>query len=433
MRVLRNIASSHSLFANSIEQLTKGDDNKYHLKLINMNSDNSDNLSSLTPSKVLDDIYNFTLKIQSANSVNKVLNLFNIEIKKLKFCFDPEIFLFNPDTSECFPLNLECSSQRTNFIRNGLNHGIIDWIGESKSPKILPYNSTEVNNTQRVNCLIVPLINDEKFIGVSSLLTLMSSINQESIEFKALTLYIETAINKIQYELQRNELIKTYSDLQTTQSKLSNDFKLAALGELSYRSIEEIASPLQVILSYAEILKNEYPEIDETVITTIKKQVLNIRDILNRLSKFTEVNENNKRVQSCSLNEAITEFHQLVEPTLNGDAYECILDLEENIPPILSNPVLLKQLLINSFSLINPLNKKGGGIIISTRYSNETIFMKMLFTDHIESVHTNERAVGIKLIKNIMQKHEGDFSLKTSAQTGSTLIFNFPLKRKIRK
>jgi len=433
LRVLKHIAAEHSLFSNSVEQLTKGVDNKYHLKLVKMNNSKKNAYADISLDKIFHDLFTYTLKIQSTSSVNQVLGYFDEEIIKMKIFSEPEIFLISPDSSDCFPLNLGCNSQRSSFVKNIFSEGIIDWIKDQKSPKIIRYSSNGNHNANPLNCLIIPLFNTDKFWGVLSLLTPLKNIIEESIEYKSIITLLGITLNKVQYELQRNELNKTYSDLQTMQSKLSNDFKLAALGELSYRSIEEIASPLQVILSYAEILSNENPEIEESVIETIKKQVMNIRDILNRLSKFTEVDNRTAAIQSCALNNVIKEFKNLIDPTLYGDGYECILDLEENIPPILSNNNMLKQLLINSFSLINPLNKKGGGIIISTRYASETIILSILFTDHIDNVNESEREIGIKLLKNIMAKHEGSFSLNTSVDIGSNLTFNFPLKRKIRK
>lgn len=433
MRLLKHIAAEHSLFSNSVEQLTKGVDNKYHLKLLKMDSSKKISGFDMPADKLFHDFYTYNLKIQSASSVNQVLAYFNDEINKIKIYREPEIFLFSPDTSNCFPLSLNCSPNRSSFIKKIFSEGIIDWLGEQKNPKIIPYTVSEEQYYSSINCLIIPLYNSNRFSGVLSLITSLQTITEEAVEYKFLSLILGITLTKIQYELQRNELNITYSDLQTMQSKLSNDFKLAALGELSYRSIEEIASPLQVILSNTELLKNDYPEVEESVIETIKKQVLNIREILNRLSKFTEVENGKRRIQSCSLNDVITEFYSLIEPTLNGDAYECLLDLEENIPPILSNKNLLKQLLINSFSLINPLNKKGGGIIMSTRYANETIILNILFTDRIKTSQESEKEVGIKLLNNIMSKHEGSFSISTNAETGSCLTFNFPLKRKIRK
>jgi signal transduction histidine kinase len=87
---------------------------------------------------------------------------------------------------------------------------------------------------------------------------------------------------------------------------------------------------------------------------------------------------------------------------------------------------------MNSFSLINPLRGTGGGIIIQSRYSNETIIVKMLFTDTIDSVSKEDKDFGLNILKHLMDKHEGEMRFSSDPGTGTNLIFSFPLKRKMR-
>lgn len=380
----------------------------------------------------LNKIHNFTTRINAHTNLQDIIADFKNEVKSLTFFNEPEIFLINEKTSNCFPLNTNCKENISSFVRRNLSAGVIDWIAETGGYKIIPYGNYN-SLSFGLNCLIIPIFSSGKFRGVLSAITSFTEIDKNSYELKTLTTLLNIVFSKIQYELTKNELNNVYSELQTVQSKLENDYKLAALGELAYRSIEEISSPIQVILSYADLLKREYPEIDEEMTDLIKKKVYDIKAILERLIKFITTDDKAKKVVPCSVNEVIADFKTLIEPALHAENCECVLDLEENIPSILSNKNYLNQIFINGFSLINPLTEPGGGIIIQSRYSKQRIVVKMLFTKAVDLNKINEQDVGLNILKSLMDKHEGEFIINSDEATGSTLVFSFPLIRKVRE
>ncbi|MDP3830791.1 MAG: hypothetical protein Q8Q47_05950, partial [Ignavibacteriaceae bacterium] len=67
-----------------------------------------------------------------------------------------------------------------------------------------------------------------------------------------------------------------------------------------------------------------------------------------------------------------------------------------------------------------------------TRYANENVVLKIVTTDFIDLSMINEKDLGIKIIRNIIKRHEGGFQLKADPNSGSVIILSFPLKRKLR-
>ena len=429
MRVIKENNQKFHSFTLSLKQLERSSSQSGTV-FVEKNDESLSDLNGKDSS--LNRIHNFTKKINSHTNLQDILSDFKNEVKSLTFFNEPEIFLINEKTSNCFPLNTNCKENISSFVRRNLSAGVIDWIAETRSYKIIPYGNYN-SLSFGLNCLIVPIFNSGKFKGVLSTITSFTELDKESAELKLLATLLDITFSKIQFELTKNELNNVYSELQSVQSKLENDYKLAALGELAYRSIEEISSPIQVILSYADLLKREYPEIDEEMTDLIKKKVYDIKSILERLVKFITTDDKAKKVVPCSVNEVIVEFRKLVEPALNAENCECVLDLEENIPSILSNKNYLNQIFINGFSLINPLTEPGGGVIIQSRYSKQRIVVKMLFTKSVDLTKINEQEVGMNILKSLMDKHEGEFLINSDEATGSTLVFSFPLIRKVRE
>lgn len=376
----------------------------------------------------LENILSYSEKILSIKNSFDVLKEFNNSVASLKYFFSPEIFILNEKTSSLVTINSNCDPAISLFIKKSVNSGVIEWIAESRQPQII---LNEIESGYE-NCLMIPLYNQSKFKAIFFSYTRLSQNDVNRKEVRYLLAILNLTFQRIQNDLIRLELNNAYSHLHSLQSKLENDFRFAALGELTYRSLEEITSPIQVILTYSDLIRQEIPGSQEANLDLIKNKVYEIKQILDRLVKFINLNNSNPKISPCSLNESIIEFYKLIQPALLAENCEMVLDLEENIPSVLSCTNYLNQILINGFSLINPLTENNGGIIIQSRYSKQSITIKMIFTKSIDVDNMKENQIGINILKSLMEKHEGEFLIDSKNSSGSTLIFSFPLIRKVR-
>jgi signal transduction histidine kinase len=385
-------------------------------------------INECTSAFSLENLLSYSEKIFSLSSSLSVLREFNAAVSSLKYFFSPEIFLLNEKTSNLFALNSNCDPAISLFVKKSMANGILDWVFENKQPQIL---LNEIDSGYE-NCLLIPIYYQSKFKAVLFTFTRLSQNDITINEIRYLSTLMNFTFQRILQDFTRSELNNTYLHMHTLQSKLENDFRFAALGELTYRSLEEIASPIQVILTSTELIKKENPDIDDENLEIIKSKIFDIKKILDRLVKFININKSNPKISPCSLNESIKEFNKLIEPAVLAENCEIVLDLEDNIPTVLSCSNYLNQILINAFSLINPLTEKNGGIIIQTRYSKQSIILKLIFTKSIDLENLREHQIGINIIKSLMEKHEGKFLINSNELSGSTLTFSFPLIRKVR-
>jgi len=433
LRLLKENRHEYLPFLSSVEQLEKASNGKYKIKVRPNVPLAREQVSVLSGGNVQINLLAFSEKLNSLYQTDKIVEAFKDEISKLSFFLNAEIFSLDDKTSECKPINKSCDKKLYYYVKNFLKNGILDWVAESKNPKFLPWDVDNAAVKSGLNCFVVPIFSNNRFAGVLAALTNLKYLSEDSFEYRTLLTFLNQTFAKLEFVRLRDELNKTYSEYQILQSKLFNDFKFAAIGELTSKSIEEIGSPLQVIMSYSDLLQKENPDLDSDATDFIRNQVHTIKEILDRLGNFINNSDSKPKLYSCSINTAISDFYKVIEHSLRADSCECVLDLEENIPSILSNYNSLKQILINSFSLINPLRGTGGGIIIQSRYSNETIIVKMLFTDTIEGIAKEDKEFGINILKHLMDKHEGEMRLSSESATGTNLIFSFPLKRKMRE
>lgn len=433
MRVLKNTAQSYSSFSKSIQHLTRGGDKSSKLRLVNFESETSDQKLLALYNQTFQSIYLLHDKCGDASGISEVLRHLRNELKKVISFKEAELFFFDEKFQNLFSVDDVSNPTHQNYINKIHSEGIIDWVWESRKAKLILHKDSADSSEKVLNHLIIPVFNNTKNVGLLSLLTPVTKFYEEQVESKMINVLLGAVIPKVQLLAQRNELSILYSELQTSQSKLSNDYKLAAIGELSAGIYEEIISPLQVIMSHTEFLQKEHTDIEDSVILSIKKQLAHIKGLINRAVKFAEVNGEGIKISSCNLNDILSEFHNLLAPSLKASSYESVLDLEENIPTILSNQNYIYQLLANALSVLKPLTSQNGGILFQTRYVRESVILKIISTDFVDATKLNEKDLEIKIIHSIVRRHEGSFQVKSEPYNGSAIIISFPLKRKFRQ
>jgi len=369
---------------------------------------------------------------------------------------EADLFFFDD-----FRLNLvsviETGNLRTTqFINRVFSEGILDWVLKENKPQVIPDLREVSSQGSKSNYLLFPIGEGKEPKGVFTLLIKPAYLldgkagkYEESFDVQLIQLILNIAVPKIELIKKDEELNSTYHELHVYQSKLSNDFKLSAIGELTSGLAEDILSPLQVILSTADFLQTDLPDgkageenAGNKNLNVIKQQVKKVETVINRLVKFADLNDNRLEIKPCRLDEVITNYHNFISSSLQAANIECILNLGENIPSVLSHPDYLTHLLTTIFGMIKTSTKQGGGILIQTKYSNGFVIVRIVTTAFLGNPVTGQNLnkdlkipnddLNIKIVTHLMQKHQGSVEFNANETTGSSIVLTFPLKKKIR-
>lgn len=311
--------------------------------------------------------------------------------------------------------------------------GLINWALENNSPNIIPdYGGKEGS---KYNLMIFPILENRKRRGFLAVLTSLTKVDNVELESYAVQHLLNIAVGKIDRMIYREKINSIYSELQAYQAKLANDFRLSAVGELTEGIIEDIAAPLQVIISHADLIAEKGSAKNSA--ESIKEQIKKINFAIGRLVKFLSINEESIKIQPCDINTIIEEFNELVKSSIEQMSFESVLDLEQNIPPVLTHPNYIFQILTNVLGSLKAKANASGGLIFQTRFLNDFIMLKIISTVNIgeyKGVFT-DKSIGLnfKIIDSIIKKHEGEFRVDSSEDNGSTIVIKFPLRRKLRK
>jgi len=353
-----------------------------------------------------------------------------IPIKGLSLLFYDEI------KKELIPIDEDIESEIVKSMNRFNREGIFKVIFSDKKTISVPDLDSYNGSGSKLFYLVFPVYDDKKNYGILSLLTSLDQNSITEFEKKSINVFLNLLLGKLEKLKLTEKLNDTYEELQTYQAKLSNDFRLSAIGEMTEGIVEDIISPLQVISCNVDILNNDLEQKIE--LSQIKSQIKKINNVVGRLVKFADVNQKDVKIQPCNINHIIKEYFYLVKSTLENANLEYILDFENDLPPILSHPNYIYQLLTNIFSLIKSYKTKKGGIIIQTRFNDDQVLLRIISTNKIDDSNKNnntnvQQKLSMSIIKNLIKKHEGQLEFGSIENSGAALVLMFPLKRKIRK
>lgn len=439
MRVIKQNTGAYSTLYDSLKGSKRDESSFGSLRALNLRQERAKRESLNDDShsnKYFDIISDCENKLHSANSIEGLIAILSKSIDSLVQNEESGIFLFDDFNIQLNSLTKSTSDKSNAFINNIFKEEILDWIFETGKPALIPDIEKYTGSGSRFNYYILPIYENKKNKGLLYILTPLTRIEDDSNETKTIKLLLNLIFPKILIHLQRKSLKSLYSDLQSYQSKLNNDSKLMAIGELTNGIIENILSPLQIIISYADMIGETANSHDLRAVNSIKGQVKKIEGVINRLAKFSSLNNQPEKLYACNINDLTSNFCEVIKSSLNNKNYELIVDLDETLPPILTHPDFFNQILSNTFSLLRPKSPVGGGILVQSRFSKEHVHLRVISTDFNKklSVNTdNSNESEIRILTNLVKKHEGTLKFDSKQSAGTSILFKLPLKRKLRK
>ena len=412
-------------------------DIKLHVEESNQKSDFSQNELKLLEkySYFIQNLISFEEEIKKDTNTKILLSRFQQYLKAIIPVKDISLLFYDEFNKELLPIDEENDSKMSKAMNHFNNEGIFQAIfSENRSitiPDLENYNS----EGPKLFYLIFPVYDDKKQYGILSILTSLPENRISELEKKSIGVFLNLVLGKLEKLRLTEKLNDTYNELQIYQAKLSNDFRLSAIGEMTEGIVEDIVDPLQVVWSNIDILGNN--EDNKVEVKQIRSQIKKIKTVISRLVKFADLNQKDVKIQPCNINNIIQDYFHLVKSTLDNANLEYILDFEDNLPPVLSHPNYVYQLLTNVFTLIKSYKTKKGGVIIQTRFKQNNVILRIISTSKIDvsSKSNNDNVqqnLSISIIKNLMKKHEGQFEFGSFENSGAALILQFPLKRRIR-
>jgi signal transduction histidine kinase len=176
-------------------------------------------------------------------------------------------------------------------------------------------------------------------------------------------------------------MAKDVTELRRVTERLIESQKMATVGQLAAGVAHEINTPLQVILSHAQLLTDEFSEGSEALedLKLIERQAKICGKIVADLLLYSRRSES--VIDFIDVNHTIEEVLAVMEHSLNIDRIYIARNFENALPPISGDVEKLKQVYINMLNNAHEAMRTDGVIGITTHYDRDAGEIVTCFVD----------------------------------------------------
>ena len=238
--------------------------------------------------------------------------------------------------------------------------------------------------------------------------------------------------------------------------------KLASIGELSAGVAREIKNPLDIILTERQILLDlfgitkiedtEFCEQFKASMDQIDAQALRCKTITHDLLQFPRRTQS--MIETIDLKQFLEEVIEVMEREAKTSSIKFIPELDDTLPPILSDPSQLQQVFLNMINnAIQAHEEKSYGTIrIITRVDEDKKGVQITFADtgagiskkNIKKIFdpffTTKQVgkgagLGLSICYTIIKQLGGDITVKSKINEGTefTLFLPFDLPAELKE
>ena len=350
-----------------------------------------------------------------------------------------------------------------------LEGSIAGWIVQHNQPQIVYDTHQDGRHYDQVDrkthfttssLLGVPLRVKNRTIGVLEVVNKQHEEKYSDQDVETLEILAAQAAVAIENARLYKTLQKQMQALQTTQARLVQSEKLAAVGELVAGVAHELNNPLTAIIGFAELLK--FSELDESGrgdLNRIIAQGQRAATIVQGLLDFARQRESKR--ESVQVNDVICSVLDFLRYELERVGVTVQTELEPDLPPLLADPNQLQQvfvnLITNACQAIGQA-KTGDTLTIKTKLENAVDFdhegavtdehldsmVRIVFKDNgpgIEPDHLNRvfdpffttkqpgegTGLGLSVCHGIVSELGGQIWAESSRGQGAVFVVSLPV------
>ncbi|MEX0726726.1 MAG: ATP-binding protein [Planctomycetaceae bacterium] len=207
----------------------------------------------------------------------------------------------------------------------------------------------------------------------------------------------------------------------------------------------EIRNPLSTIGLNLELLLEEFEGSDSPKdrricgkLQTVQKECQHLNDILNAFLQFARAGELEK--EPTDLSRFVEEFIEFYRPQAQDQQIEISPHLAADLPPVLIDPSLMRQVLMNLALNAQQAMPKGGRLELQTNCKGGRVDLEIIDSGMGMSPATLARifqvyfstkqdgsGLGLPTVRKIVEAHQGTITCESELGKGTRFVISLPV------
>ncbi len=238
-------------------------------------------------------------------------------------------------------------------------------------------------------------------------------------------------------------------ELQTAVIELTelNKMKTKFLSNMSH----EIRTPLNSIVGFSDVLYDEsfgpLNQRQKEYVQIVLQSAKHLLDVINDILDMSIIDQGriNLHMQLEDPNQIIFSVMNVTRHQADRKQLQISLSLDESLPPILLDPVRIKQVLYNIINNAIKFTPPGGSIDISSKYDQQKGIITIkdtgigipenvrekVFDEFFQAEHSYKKlfdgvGLGLPLSRKLIEMHQGKINLTSEVGVGTTVSISIP-------
>jgi signal transduction histidine kinase len=351
-------------------------------------------------------------------------------IRKDPYIWSGLIGKFGTEEEQITPFNMEMDGAFVSYLSKQTELIITEEIVDEDIKSAL--NKFEAS-------VCVPMLSKKGLLGI---INIGDKLSQEPYTLEDLELFI-TLANQASIALENAKLIQREKEMI---HKLEQAERLSSLGRFAAGIAHEIKNPLVSIKTFFQIFsdKEETEEDKQELAELAAQEIIHIEGLLENLLNFAK--PSTPEFSFEDINEILKETILLIKQELVLKGAKLIISKEtEHIPKIMVDRKQIKQVFLNLIYNSLQAMPDGGEIHITSFYDPAEKELIMRFTDSGYGIAPQEikklfdpfyttkpggTGMGLAVSYNIIKRHEGEITVKSTPGMGTTFEIRLPVSIK---
>lgn len=237
-------------------------------------------------------------------------------------------------------------------------------------------------------------------------------------------------------------LFRDLSEVKELKKEVERSTRLASIGRLAAGVAHEIRNPLSSIKGFATYFGERYKDVpeDKNTAQIMVSEVERLNRVITQLLDFARPVDIKKEI--LDIRKVINHSTKMIERNANEHNISVKVDIAPGIPHISFDTDLMNQVFLNLFLNSIEAMENGGELYVKADYDTDMEIVKITVSDTGKGIAPGDigsifdpyfttkqsgTGLGLAIVHRIIESHNGEIKVDSNPEQGTNVIITLPL------